>query len=72
LTEADLERVFTEMKRVRLQLKSIEKTLEDLTESLIPEEKVSAQEIKELETLKREAEQGECIPLEEVLKKHGA
>ncbi len=60
------------MKRVRLQLKSIEKTLEDLTESLIPEEKVSAQEMKELETLKHEAEQGECIPLEEVLKKHGA
>jgi hypothetical protein len=34
------------------------------------EEKVSAQEMKKLERLKREAEQGECIPLGEVLKKH--
>jgi hypothetical protein len=71
LTEADLEKVYTEMKRVRVELKSIERTLESLAESLIPKEKASPEEIKELESLRREAECGNSIPLEEVLKKHG-
>jgi hypothetical protein len=39
--------------------------------SLIPEEDVSPEEIEELKALKLEAERGECVPLEEVLKKHG-
>ena len=71
MTEADLEKVYTEMKRVRIELKSIERTLESLAESLIPQEKVSPEEMKELESLRREAECGDCIPVEEVLKKHG-
>jgi hypothetical protein len=58
------------MKRVRVELKSIERTLESLAESLIPKEKTSSEEIKELESLKREAECGDSIPLEEVFKKH--
>ena len=66
----DLEKVYAEMKRVRVELKSIERTLESLAESLIPKEKASPEEIKELESLKREAECGDSIPLEEVLKKH--
>ena len=71
LTEADLEKVYTEMRSVRIELKSIERTLESLAESLIPQEKVSPEEMKELESLRHEAESGECISLEEVLKKHG-
>jgi hypothetical protein len=71
-TEANLEKVYTEMKRVRLELKSIEKTLDTLAESLFPEEKVSPEEIKELKALKREAMRGECVSLQEVLKAHGA
>ena len=71
MTETDLEKVYTEMKRVRAELKSIERTLESLAESLIPVEKASPEEIKELESLKSEAECGNSIPLEEVLKKHG-
>ncbi|MCW4007491.1 MAG: hypothetical protein NWF09_02190 [Candidatus Bathyarchaeota archaeon] len=35
-------------------------------------DKVYAEEMKELKALKREALRGECVPLEEVLKKHGA
>jgi hypothetical protein len=71
-TEASLDKVYAEVKRVRVKLESIEKTLESLKASIIPEEKVSPEEMKELKALKREALRGECVPLEEVLKKHGA
>lgn len=70
-TEVSLDKVYEEVKRMRLELKSIEKSLESLVESLIPEEEISPEEIEELKALKHEAEQGECVPLEEVLKKHG-
>ena len=70
-TEVSLDKVYEEVKRMRLELKSIEKSLDSLVESLIPEEKISSEEMKELEALKHEAEKGECVPLEEVLKKHG-
>jgi hypothetical protein len=70
-TEVSLDKVYEEVKRMRLELKSIEKSLESLVESLIPEEEISPEEIEELKVLKHEAEQGECVPLEEVLKKHG-
>ncbi len=39
--------------------------------SSIQEEEISPKEIEELKALKHESEQGECVPLEEVLKKHG-
>lgn len=71
-TKASLDKVYAEVKRVRVKLESIEKTLESLKASIIPEEKVSPEEMKELKALKREALRGECVPLEEVLKKHGA
>jgi hypothetical protein len=67
---ADLKKVYTEMKRIRVELKSTERTLESLAESLISKEKTSPKEIKELESLRSEAECGDSIPLEEVLKKH--
>ncbi|MGD0994086.1 MAG: hypothetical protein ABR909_01015 [Candidatus Bathyarchaeia archaeon] len=70
-TEANLDKVYAEVKRMRLELKSIEKSLESLVESLIPEEEVSPEEIEELKALKLEAERGECVPLEKVLKKNG-
>ena len=71
-TEASLDKVYAEVKRVRAKLDSIEKTLESLRESLLPEEKITPEEMEELEALKQEALRGECVPLEEVLKKHGA
>ena len=69
-TTANLEKVYTEMKRVRIELKSIEKTLDNLAESLIPVEKASPDEIKELKILRREAIAGECVSLEDVQKKN--
>ena len=64
-----MDKVYAEVKRVRVKLESIEKTLERLKASMIPEEKVSPEEMKELKALKREALRGECVPLEEALKK---
>jgi hypothetical protein len=68
-TEASLDKVYAEVKRMRVKLDAIEKTLKSLRESLLPEEKISAEEMKELEKLKQEALRGECVPLEDVLKK---
>jgi Zn-dependent M32 family carboxypeptidase len=70
-TEASLDKVYAEVKRVRVKLDAIEKALESLVESLIPEEEISPEERKELREIEKEMERGECVPLEEVLKKHG-
>ena len=67
-----MNKVYSEVKRMRVKLDSIEKMLESLRESLLPEEKITPEEMTELEALKQEAMRGECVPLEEVLKKHGA
>ncbi len=72
MTEVNLGQVFNEIKRMRLELKTIELSLDNLAESLIPEgEELSAREIKELDTLSNEMTEGQCVPLEEVLAKHG-
>lgn len=71
VTEASLDKVYAEVKRVRVRLESIEKTLESLVVSLLPEEEISPEERKELREIEKEMEQGECVPLEEVIKKHG-
>jgi hypothetical protein len=69
-TTVNLEKVYTEMKRVRRELKSIEETLDYLAESLIPTEETSPEELRALKVLRREATGGECVSLEAVLKKH--
>ncbi len=72
MTEVSLDKVYAEVKRMRLELKSIEKNLDNLVESLIPVEKVSPEEIQELRELEKEMERGECVTLEEVKAKYGA
>ena len=62
----NLEKVYAEMKRVRLELKSIEHTLSDLADAMLPLEKMSSKEKKELRTIDREMTHGECVSLEEV------
>ncbi len=71
-TEVSLDRVYEEVKRMRLKLKSIEKSLESLVESLMPEEEVSPEEVKELREIEAEMDRGECVPLEEVKRKYAA
>ena len=41
MTEVSLDKIYAEVKRMRSELKSIEKALDSLVESLIPEEKVT-------------------------------
>jgi hypothetical protein len=71
-TKASLDQVYTEVKRMRLELKSLEKSLANLADMLIPEEEVSPKEVKELKIQRKEALSGECVSFEDVLKKHGA
>ena len=66
-TEASLDQVYAEVKRMRLELKSLEKSLDTLSELLIPEEKVTSEELRELKALKKEALSGECVSFEDVL-----
>ena len=70
-TEASLDQVYAEVKRMRLELKSLEKSLESIAERLIPEEKVTPEELREIKALKKEALSGECVCFEAVLKKYG-
>ncbi len=71
-TEISIDKVYEEVKRMRLELRTIEKSLDSLLESLIPEgETPSLEELKELETLSKEMDEGECIPLEQVIAKYG-
>ncbi len=60
------------MKRVRLELKSIKQTLSDLANSMLPLEKMSLKEKKELRAIDREMTRGECVSLEEVKSKFWA
>lgn len=72
MTQVSLGQVFDEIKRMRLELKTIEQSLDSLAESLIPEgEELSPEEIKELDVLSKEMEEGQCVPLDEVLEKYG-
>jgi len=71
-TEVSLDKVYEEVKRIRLELKSIEKSLDSLVESLIPEEEISPEEVKELREIEAEMKRGECVTLEEVKRKYGA
>ena len=60
-TETGLDQVYAEVKRMRLELKSLEKSLDTLAELLVPEEKVTPEEMRELKALKKEALSGDCV-----------
>jgi hypothetical protein len=71
-TEASLDQIYTEVLRMRLEFKSLEKSLANLAEMLIPEEEVTPEEVKELNILRKEALSGKCVSFEDVFKKYGA
>lgn len=70
-TEASLDKVYAEVKRVRVKLDAIEKTLESLKETMLPEEKITPEEVAELREIEKEMARGECFSLEEVERKFG-
>ncbi len=68
-TQVNIEKVYAEMKRVRVELQTIEKTLEELADAILPTGKMDAKEAKELSQINQEMENGECILLEEAKQK---
>jgi hypothetical protein len=51
---SEFRKVYAEMKRVRLELKSIEHTLNDLADAMLPSEKMGSKEEKELREIDEE------------------
>jgi len=72
MSQLSLEKVFAEVRKVRVRLESIERTLESLVDALLPEEELSQREWREIEEIEREMEKGECVSLEEVQRRYGA
>lgn len=72
MSQVSLEKVFAEVRKVRVRLESIERTLESLVDALVPEEEISQKEWKEIAEIEREIEKGEYVSLEDVRKKYGA
>jgi len=71
MSQVSLEDVYGEVKRVNRRLESIEKALEVLMDMVLPEEEISEEEWREIEEIEAEMERGECVPLEDVRRKHG-
>lgn len=71
MSQVSLEDVYCEVKRVNRRLESIEKALEVLMDMVLPEEEISEEEWREIEEIETEMERGECLPLEDVRRKHG-
>jgi predicted transcriptional regulator len=72
MPQVSLEKVFAEVKKVRVRLEAIERTLENLVDALLPEEEISQKELKEIDEVEREIEKGEYVSLEEVRRRYGA
>jgi len=72
MSQVSLEKVFAEVKKVRVRLESIERTLESLVDALIPEEEIGEKEWREIEEIEREMKRGEYVSLEEVQRRYGA
>jgi uncharacterized coiled-coil DUF342 family protein len=71
VTEVTIDKVYAEVRQLRKEIKSIEKTLGSLALSLIPIEKISPEETKELREIEEEMKRGECVTLEAVKAKYG-
>ncbi|MBX5321589.1 MAG: hypothetical protein QHH12_07025 [Candidatus Bathyarchaeota archaeon] len=72
MSQVSLEKVFAEVRKVRVRLESIEKTLESLVDALLPEEEISEEEWKEIDEIEREMEKGEYVSLEDIRRRYGA
>jgi hypothetical protein len=68
MTEATLEDVISEVKKVNKRLDTIEKTLTTLLLQILPEEELTGEEWDELEKIEKEMQNGQRITLEELEK----
>jgi len=68
MPQATTDDVIAEVKKVNQRLESIERALTSMMTMLMPEEELSPEEWKELETIEAEMKSGQTVPLEELEK----
>ncbi|HEX9915583.1 MAG TPA: hypothetical protein VGB32_11745 [Candidatus Bathyarchaeia archaeon] len=68
MTQATFDDIIAEVKKVNQRLESIEKALASMMTMLMPEEEISEEEWKELNTIEAEMKNGQSVPLEELEK----
>ena len=68
MTQASFDDVIAEVRKVSQRLESIERALTSMMTMLMPEEDLSPEEWKELESIEAEMISGKTVPLEELEK----
>jgi len=68
MTQATFDAIIAEVKKVNQRLESIERALASMMTMLMPEEELSPEEWKELESIEAEMKSGQTVPLEELEK----
>jgi len=68
MTQATFDDIIAEVKKVNQRLESIERALASMMTMLMPEEELSPEEWKELESIEAEMKSGKTVPLEELEK----
>ncbi len=68
MTQATTDDVIAEVRKMNQRLESIERALTSMMTTLMPLEKLSPEEWKELESIEAEMKSGQTVPLEELEK----
>ena len=68
MTQATTDDIIAEVKKMNRRLESIERALTSMMTMLMPEEELSPEEWKELESIEAEMKSGQTVPLEELEK----
>jgi len=68
MTQATFDDIFAEVKKVNQRLEYIEKALASMMTMLMPEEEISEEEWKELNSIEAEMKSGKSVSLEELEK----
>jgi len=68
MTQASFDDIIAEVKKMNRRLESIERALTSMMTMLMPEEELSPEEWKELESIEAEMMSGQTVPLEELEK----
>jgi len=71
MSQVTIDDLYGEIKKVNLRLESIERALETLLDTILPEEEIDKEEWREIQDIEAEIEGEKCLSLEEVRKKHG-
>ena len=72
MTQATFDDVYAEVKKLNQRVDSLEKALRELMIRVLPEKEISDEEFEELLKIEAEMDGGECITLDELVKKYRA